>query len=299
MKNSENIQSTSIAELVEVMKSNTKYINTEFGRISYNDEGEGHPVVFIHANSSAKEFFVKQYSAFSASYKFIAVDLPGHGKSDNPNNPKETYSFQGYAKVISNILQELNISNSNKAIICGWSLGGHVAMDVLDQSPELIAGLLITGSPPIELTPEGFQQGFKPFEGVELMSQEINFSSEQATRFFEMAGINTKGTPYLVEAGVRCDGQARSLMIKSALSGVGVNEKDLVKNSSTPIKFVGGQNDEGINYEYIAKLVESSNNQNLSIEMIQNCGHACHWQAPEEFNEILLSFCNSIFETNS
>lgn len=42
----------------------------------------------------------------------------------------------------------------------GWSLGGHVALELTSRLEQL-KGLLITGTPPIEISIEGLGRGFK------------------------------------------------------------------------------------------------------------------------------------------
>ena len=152
-------------------------INTSSGTISYmQSEGEGEPIVFIHNNSASKGVFQKQFEKLGQKYKMIALDLPGHGESSNSDSPEKTYSFPGYAKVVTEVVEGIGL---DKAVFCGWSLGGHVGIEILNQRPDLVSGLMITGTPPIPLTPEGMAMGFQPFEGIDMMGQKTQFSEPQ------------------------------------------------------------------------------------------------------------------------
>ena len=55
------------------------------------------PMLFIHGNSSCKEVFRHQMQVFGLQRTCIAIDLPGHGQSDDAIEPVSTYNMVGYA----------------------------------------------------------------------------------------------------------------------------------------------------------------------------------------------------------
>lgn len=252
--------------------------------ISYiESEGKGTPLVFIHANSASKEIFDKQIEELGHIYKVIAFDLPGHGESDDALDPQAVYSFPGYAKVLIDAMEKMSLRDS---VVCGLSLGGHVAMEMLQQRPDLLSGIVITGSPPIPPTPEGMKMGFKPFPGIEMMSQESQFTKEESEKFLKMGGFEP--TEILIKHGMRTDGKARSHMIKSIIEGAGSNQKEVIENSPKPFAIVCGSQDEGINNDYIKNGI--SYNQNLFKIFTLDSGHAVNVQNPQEFNLSLKEF---------
>lgn len=122
---------------------------TEAGRISYleSKNKEAKTIFLLHGNSACNEFFINQFLALGDQYHLIAVDLPGHGDSDNAIVPTDAYSFSGYARCINEIKIKLNISTAS---IVGWSLGGHCALEMLRVDPNGIDSILITGTPPLK-----------------------------------------------------------------------------------------------------------------------------------------------------
>jgi non-heme chloroperoxidase len=50
--------------------------------LHYLDEGEGQPVAFIHGLWLTGRFFHKQITALRGTYRVIAPDLRGHGRSE-------------------------------------------------------------------------------------------------------------------------------------------------------------------------------------------------------------------------
>jgi pimeloyl-ACP methyl ester carboxylesterase len=265
-------------------------VESSCGRISILDnQGKGPAVVFIHGNSACKEIFKKQFDgSLGDKYRLIAIDLPGHGKSDDSTEPKKTYSLPGYADVAMDVLSKIDVQ---RATIVGWSLGGHIALDMLKRWPGT-QGVLITGTPPIQLSAEGFKQGFRPFPCLHLMSQE-KFSLEEAETFVAQGGISSKAAPFLLEATLRTHGLARSCLIGSMQAGTGGNQKETVETSTKPVAVVCGENDAGINNDYIQKDVDFKNLWDKQVQVLKG-GHGVFWENTEKFNAILFRFLNDI-----
>ena len=51
----------------------------------YAESGNGQAVVMIHGNAGSIEDFVDAIETLSSNYRVIAVERPGHGKTDRPN----------------------------------------------------------------------------------------------------------------------------------------------------------------------------------------------------------------------
>src|SRR6202167_1241333 len=107
--------------------------------------GQGPPVVLIHGNSSSSSVFARQLEGpLGERFRLIAVDLPGHGRSDDAKDPS-AYSLPGYARAVRTVLDALGIEAAH---FVGWSLGGHVA---LEMAPDLRnpPRVVIFGTPPL------------------------------------------------------------------------------------------------------------------------------------------------------
>lgn len=278
-----------------LMSQITRSIPTEYGKIIISDSGgTGFPVLFIHGNSAAKEAFQKQFTEnMTKNYRFIAMNLPGHGvpgaeRSENARDPEKTYSLPGYADVAIEVLEKLNIKH---VAVIGWSLGGHIALDMLKRWSGT-DGILITGAPPIPLTMEGFSKGFKEFPAKHLMGQE-KFTDEEAEMFNAQGGILRKESEDLFRATKKTHGLARKFLISSMGSGQDGNQQQIAETSKKPIAVVCGKDDTGINNEYIKTKVKYNNLWNDKVYFLDG-GHAVFWQNSEEFNPILSSFLKDL-----
>ena len=110
-------------------------IENEF---SYIENGDGRPIVILHGLMGGLSNFKGVYEDFpKKNYKVIMPELPIESVSILNTNVK-TFAKYVYDFVKFKDLKEI--------ILVGNSLGGHVALLFTRDYPELVKGLLITGS---------------------------------------------------------------------------------------------------------------------------------------------------------
>jgi pimeloyl-ACP methyl ester carboxylesterase/predicted transcriptional regulator YdeE len=278
-------------------------IETSQGKIALWDSKPGFKnddptIVFIHAHCANKEFFEKQLnSPFFANYRLIALDLPGYGESEPPKDPEKVYSFPGFASVVKEVIHLMELNN---IVIVGWSLGGHVALEIAPRLPQL-KGLLITGAPPIEISPNGLSRGFKAADPKVLACfGKGNLSYEEAQLLATVSGYNfTKEKEFIVDAVLETDEGAKTIYPRSIMLGVGQNELKIVNEWPHPIAVIAGEKDAGINNDYIINEVKFKNLWEGQVHVIPNAGHAAFMEDPEKFNLILHRFVQNIFNTSA
>lgn len=277
----------------------TYFTQTEQGAIAVWDskpsaKKDAPTVVFVHGHCANKEFFFNQMeSPQFKNFRLIAIDLPGYGKSERPKDPVQVYNFPGFAKAVAAVVSNLELENF---VIVGWSLGGHVALEttaLLDR----LKGLLIFGTPPIEISAKGLGRGFKVVNPKILECfGKGNLSEEEAELFATVSGYDyTKEKRFIVDAILNTDEGAKTIYPQSILKGIGHNELTIVQTWPKPIAVLGGERDAGINNDYIINEVEFRNLWNNKVYLIPNAGHAPHLDQPEDFNNLLAQFLNDIF----
>jgi pimeloyl-ACP methyl ester carboxylesterase len=262
-------------------------IQTSFGDIAVAvSEGRGPNVLFIHGNSSEKEIFQKQLtSPLGRKYHMVAMDLPGHGQSSNAIDPARGYNIPGYAQAALEVMDKLHMKT---ATVVGWSLGGHIGIDMLPRRPDL-KGLLIMGTPPIGKTQDALSQGFKPSPHMGLTGKEV-FTEEEALDYAKAtAGAGGPVDPFVVDGVKRTDGRARRMMIEAFGAGIGDDQRKIVETSKVPLAVVDGAEDEFVNVAYLSQPAYA-NLWRRKVQIIPGAGHAPFWQKPAEFNRLLASF---------
>jgi pimeloyl-ACP methyl ester carboxylesterase len=112
-------------------------------KIHYLVAGRGEPVVLIHGLHASANINWKingVIAELANDRRVVAIDLPGHGRSDKPEG-KEAYGIQLVEDVVL-LLDHLNIE---RAHVVGYSMGGMTAMKLAATHPERVRSVLLGG----------------------------------------------------------------------------------------------------------------------------------------------------------
>lgn len=270
-----------------IRRSTDDRLELGFGRVACDHSpGSRGDVVLVHGNSSRREVFGAQRAALRAGgWGVVTLDLPGHGGSDDARDPAATYCFPGYARAIAELLGALRLERVH---LVGWSLGGHVALELAACDPR-VRSVLVTGTPPVKPSPEALVEAFAATPDMALASKDRFSRADAAAYAGAMLDMPGEAPAAMVEAALRADGRARRLMVESAVSGVGVDEADFVENADIPVAIVQGRQDPFLKTDYLERL-DGSRLWGGGIQWLDDLGHAPHWRAPERFNAVLLAF---------
>jgi pimeloyl-ACP methyl ester carboxylesterase len=262
-----------------------RIVNTSHGDIAVSETaGKGLPVLMLHGNSSSKDVFYAQlHSKLADRFHLIAMDLPGNGASSDAIDPARTYSLPGFADAAIEVLDELDVK---RAAVLGWSLGGHVAIEMSVRYPAL-AGMMLIGTPPVSSTMESIGAGFKPNPLVMLIGKE-EFTPDEAEAFAQFT-YGSMLTDAFRAAVKRADGRFRRMTFENLLGGGPADEKQAVETASMPVAFVNGADDPFVNLDYVGAL-RCRNLWDEHCYVLRGLGHLPFLQAPETFNAIFGRF---------
>jgi pimeloyl-ACP methyl ester carboxylesterase len=104
--------------------------------INYLVQGTGDPtLIFVHGFACALDDWEKQLRGLSPSFRCVALDLPGHGYSAEP----DTASIEILAAAVNRVKDQVAASNS---ILVGHSMGCRVIVEAYQQSSATVSGLV-------------------------------------------------------------------------------------------------------------------------------------------------------------
>ena len=115
-------------------------ININGMRLAYDTRGRtGPPLVLLHGFAMHRSIWEDLVESQLGDQQVILPDMRGHGESDAPEG---IYSMSLMAADLASLLDALGVE---KAIVCGHSMGGYVALAFAEHYPKRLAGLgLIT-----------------------------------------------------------------------------------------------------------------------------------------------------------
>jgi pimeloyl-ACP methyl ester carboxylesterase len=264
----------------------TQKIDAPNGAIAVHESGgQGPPVVLIHGNSSSSRVFSQQLDGpLGQRFRLIAIDLPGHGASDDAKDPSG-YSLPGHARAVRVVVDALGL---HKAQFVGWSLGGHVA---LEMAPDLEEprGFVIFGTPPLT-SREAMSQAFLPNPAMRVTFQERVDSAEASAYVAAFFRPGFGDIPsFFLDDVLRTDGRARSNLGGSLRAGTARNEGVVVRDLKAPIAVLHGGEEQLVNGRYFASVAMPTLWRG-AVQMIPDAGHTPQWESPQVFDALVEAF---------
>jgi pimeloyl-ACP methyl ester carboxylesterase len=269
------------------MSGRERTVLTSHGAIAVVEHGRGDlPVLLIHGNSFSRDVFQHQlHGRLPESHRLIAFDLPGHGRSSNTPEPSRSYTRPGLADAAIELLERLEVS---EAVVLGWSLGGHVGVEMMARFSGM-RGLMLTGAPPVGRN--AMAHGFRGSPHSGLAGKED--LSEAEIDAYVQTIFGRSPEPFLRDAVARTDGRFRKRLFEAARAGEGVDQRVIVEGSPVPLAVVNGGTDSAINLDYF-ETVAYANLWEGQCHRLPGLGHAPFWEAPEDFNSIFERFLGDL-----
>ncbi|HVU56437.1 MAG TPA: alpha/beta hydrolase [Puia sp.] len=120
---------------------NGKFKTIKGIRLYYEESGQGVPLILLHAFGGNTLMWSGYTEELAKNYHVIAIDLPGHGRSD-PMDTTLVYLHKRAAEYILGLLDELKIDS---AYIMGASSGGFITMYMATMRPALAKKIIVIG----------------------------------------------------------------------------------------------------------------------------------------------------------
>ena len=262
-------------------------------KLSYEEAGEGLPLLFVHEFAGEARSWHLQMRAFARRYRCIAYNARGYPPSDVPTGP-EDYSQAQAAEDIRGMLDALDIP---RAHVCGLSMGGYATLHFGLRHPDRALSLTVAGAGYGSVP--GEREQFK--RDSEAVAQRFE---QQPMR--EVAEIYTKGPTrvqfldkdpvgwqefYDMFAAQSAEGHARTQRgVQLRRPSIYELEKDLERLTVPTLIMTGDEDDPCLEPGIFMKRKIRS----AGLVVLPKAGHGINLEEPELFNRALLDFLAAV-----
>jgi pimeloyl-ACP methyl ester carboxylesterase len=248
---------------------------------------EGIPTVLLHGVGARADRWRRNIELLvDAGLHVYALDFPGHGFAAKGNDFGD-YSADGYAAFVEQFLDSVG---AERAVVVGTSLGGHVGAKLACRASPRVAALVMVGT--LGLVPLGEA-------ACAALAASLADASERGVRGKLARVIHDPAliTDAWVTAEARINSSPGARLSFEALGTYfrERSDRDLVGDGllaldpSPPMLLVWGAEDQ-IVPRSIGEQAHELLGPGVPIRTIASTGHAPYLEAPEEFNEIVLTF---------
>jgi pimeloyl-ACP methyl ester carboxylesterase len=264
----------------------TRKIDTRNGALAVHESaGQGPALVLLHSNSSSSRAFAKQFDGpLGARFRLVAIDLPGHGASDDAADAA-LYAIKAQAQTLKAAIDALELADAR---FLGWSLGGHFVLELAPELPKA-KGFIIFGTPPLAFPP-AMEEAFLPNPAMAAtFAETMNRDETNAyiASFFRLgyAGV----VPSFLLDALRTDGRARAAVGASIAPGGYHDEVAVLNGLKAPFAILHGAEDQLVSGAYLASLAPPTLWRG-AVQTIRSAGHAPQWEQPEAFDALVTAF---------
>jgi pimeloyl-ACP methyl ester carboxylesterase len=256
--------------------------------VSYSDNKlDGVPVIiFVHGFPLNKSMWNKQMSEFKDDFRVIAYDIRGHGNTEGGN---AIFSIDLFARDLICFMDELKI---DKAILCGFSMGGYISLNTIENFPERFSALILSDTSCVADTPEAREKRLRTIDTIKANGME-KYADESIKNLFAPESIEKKIAE--IESVMEMILKTSKQSIYNTLNALSSRKETCSKLMliNVPTLILVGKEDKITPLE--AALWMHERIKESSMKIIGHAGHLSNLENPLEFNDQLRKFLVTIF----
>lgn len=256
-------------------------------------QGSGKPLLLIHGWGMHGGMWGGVAEQLAEHFRVLAVDLPGHGFSVGRDSSRHSGDVgMNPDLLIDSIVDQLSAQFDEPLSVCGWSLGGQVALRWALRHPQQVERMALVASTPCFVRRPGWECGMAQETLAEFAAALQQDYALTLRRFLALqvrgsdnerellaalrSALMSRGEPDLgaLRAGLEI---LRDCDLRGALPGI-----------KQPVLVVCGERDTLTPPEASRYLVAQLTDVRLAA--IKGAAHAPFLSHPDEFMKHLMSF---------
>jgi pimeloyl-ACP methyl ester carboxylesterase len=248
--------------------------------VAWEQAGSGPAVLFVHAFPLSSEMWEPQWRTIPDVAHCLRFDAPGFGASD----PVTGYTLDDVARSAVAVLDAAGVE---RAVVCGLSMGGYIALAMARLFPERLSGLVLGDTRAEPDTEEAKERRKETARRVE--AEGVAFLSESLPTALLGPDVAENVQNWLLE---RLDVTAPQ-GVADALRAMAVRSDSIpiLPAIEVPTLVICGSED-GLtppeSSRAMAQLIPDAR-----YEEIEGVGHLSSREAPQAFNDRLKAFLAS------
>ncbi|MEL6272107.1 MAG: 2-succinyl-6-hydroxy-2,4-cyclohexadiene-1-carboxylate synthase, partial [Chloroflexota bacterium] len=252
---------------------------------------EGDLLVLLHGFTGSSVNWQQHADAFSRRYRVLTIDLPGHGKTDSPDDPAR-YAMEPVAQDVAAIIGE----HGGSANLLGYSMGGRLALYMAIHYADVLRYVILEStSPGLRTSAERADRKQRD----DTLADRIERDGITAFVDFWEALPLWKSQKQLSDEVRQALRQQRlrnnPLGLANSLRGMGTGVQpplwDDLDKLRLPSLLITGE----LDTKYMA-IAEEMQPYIPSVQrtVIQSAGHTTHIEQPEQFQQAVTEFLQSL-----
>lgn len=265
------------------MYSTGKYKNKIYYELIKEEEPR-ELLLLVHPLGMSHNVWGNINSYFKNDYDILKIDLPGHGNSPDALM-QDTWSISLLAIVIMDLVQSLGYQQTH---YIGTSIGGAIGQELLLSSPAFLLSMMITNTD----SKIGEESAWKlrahnvREAGLSIVAKDI------VPRWFAPAYLQKNPEQVMDwEKALKNTGNEGYAQLCEALASWSSVDRLKDRKDTVPILCVAGSKDPAMPLENMKRLANLIGDNPLKIMPV---GHVPSVEAPDEFNQLLKNWLESI-----
>lgn len=236
--------------------------------VHYVKEGSGLPVILLHGWGTSSQTFVDTINLLKKKYTVYAIDLPGFGKSIEPD---DGYTLDNYVELLELFIKDKNIY---KPTIIGHSFGGRISIKYASTNTNIDKLVLIDSA------------GLKPKDIVIIKYKIVKYKIKK--KWYRLKKDVTKYNELITHSG-STDYQNASPVMKKTLSNVTKEYLDkYLKKINVETLIIWGTKDNVTPYKDALKLKKKIKKSGLVP--LEGVGHFSYLEARRTYLKIIATY---------
>lgn len=249
----------------------------------FTETGKGHPVILLHGFPMNRSVWDSFTTGLSENFRVITIDLPGFGESSPI--AKNDFSIGDAADTVLDFLQQKKLSG---CVLAGHSLGGYVALSMVEKQPDAFSGLILFHSTAFADSPEKKQSRTKVPEFIDRNGVETF-----TTNFIAPLFANPNHPAIALVREIARASRADTVKAYTLAMRDRPDRTEVLKKFKRPILFLAGEKDGGIPVSSIRE--QATMNTTSTVAVLPGVAHMGMFENPAACIHEITAFSTGCF----